>query len=217
MDTLVIATKNPGKISELRALLSGERLTVLGLDDLNAPTIQPEEIGQTFLDNATIKALDYAAQTNLPCLADDSGLEVDALGGKPGVISSHYAWDGDELGEAAALSRQQRDSRNNHRLLKELEGVPEAQRTAMFVCTMVLAKGTDVLATTTGTFEGRIGMPPRVPAGEHGFGYDPLFLVAPHYDKTSAEIDRHTKNKLSHRGHALREMIHKIRDIQKTT
>src|SRR5690606_10259410 len=120
---------------------------------------EPPETGKTFEDNARIKALFYAERTGRVCLADDSGLEVDALGGAPGVISSHYATDGVETG----ASRAERDAANNARLLREMEHVPDEQRTARFVCVMVLA-GPDgrVLATTRGTFEGRIGRAPDV-------------------------------------------------------
>lgn len=211
---IVIATKNPGKIEEFRRLLAPTGIGVVGLADLSTETTEPNETGKTFLDNATIKALDYARQTGLPCLADDSGLIVDALDGAPGVISSHYAWEGETTGEPASLTREQRDRRNNQKLLAELAGFPDEQRTARFTCTMVLAHGARVLATSTGTFEGRIGSEPRVPDGEHGFGYDPLFLVAPDFTTTSARLDPDTKNTLSHRGHALRDMIDKIRGLE---
>ncbi len=136
-DRIVIATGNPHKVEELRAMLALPGVEFLGLKDLpgHEHFTEPEETGRTFEANATIKALSYARQTGLPCLADDSGLEVDALGGAPGVISSHYSTDGEETG----LTRPQRDAANNARLLRELEGVPPAQRTARFVCQMVLA------------------------------------------------------------------------------
>lgn len=210
LQTIVIATKNPGKIAELRSLLEPTGIRAIGLDELETTTTEPEETGTTFLENATIKALDYASQTGLPCLADDSGLAVDALNGRPGVISSHFAWDGRTTGEPAELSREQRDLRNNTRLLNELEAVAPSERTARFVCVMVLAAQGQVLADTSGTFEGRIGEPPSVPAGDQGFGYDPLFLVSPEHTQTSAQLKPAQKNTLSHRGEALRKMIHEI-------
>ncbi|MCC5823646.1 MAG: transposase, partial [Planctomycetes bacterium] len=140
MPELVLATQNPGKIAELSDLLAPVGYTVLGLADLGDLPPEPEETGDTFEANATIKALAYARATGRLCLADDSGLEVDALGGRPGVISSHFAFDGRTDGEAAAMTREQRDTANNARLLRDLQGVPEDRRTARFVCTMVLAE-----------------------------------------------------------------------------
>ncbi|MEO0511949.1 MAG: non-canonical purine NTP pyrophosphatase [Planctomycetota bacterium] len=209
LDRLVIATKNPGKITELRELLAGLRVEVLGLADVGVDTVEPEETGATFLENATIKALDYARQTGLPCLADDSGLIVDALDGRPGVISSHYAWDGETTGEPATLTRAQRDERNTQRLLQELTGTPDDQRTARFTCTMVLA-GARILLTSSGTFEGRIA---RAPHGNGGFGYDPVFLAAPDFSVTAAELAPDDKNAHSHRGHAVRAMIVQIETL----
>jgi XTP/dITP diphosphohydrolase len=191
----------------MRALfadLQGVRL--LSLHDIGVPTREPAETGATFEENATIKALSYAEQTGMLCLADDSGLEIDALGGRPGVISSHYCTDGREAG----MSRPERDSANNARVLRELEGVPEHERTARFVCVMVLASKEGVLATTRGVFAGRIGTPPRVPAGGNGFGYDPLFLVGPDYQRTGAQLSSDEKNRLSHRGAAARAMRERL-------
>eukprot|EP00913_Durusdinium_trenchii_P006435 g6047.t1 len=132
---IVIATGNPHKIDEIRAVLSPIGVGVVGLSDLPGAFEEPVEGKDSFIENATLKATSYARQTGRVCLADDSGLEVDALGGAPGVISSHYATDGEETG----LTREQRDSANNARLLADLEGVAPEDRTARFVCTMVLA------------------------------------------------------------------------------
>ncbi|MGD9789027.1 MAG: non-canonical purine NTP pyrophosphatase [Phycisphaerales bacterium] len=208
--TIVLATANPHKIAELRAIL-GAAAPYLRFHSITEASggrdiPEPSETGTTFEQNATIKAVAYARALRLPCLADDSGLEIDALGGKPGVISSHYSTDGRETG----LSRAERDAANNARVLRELEGVPEIGRSARFVCVMVLADETGVpLHTSLGTFEGRIGIPPAVPRGASGFGYDPLFLVAPEpfsFTKTSAELNDAEKNRLSHRGAAARAM-----------
>ncbi len=216
MHTIVCATQNPGKISELQSLLQGSGIDLIGLDSFDRDFSEPIEDGETFLDNATIKARAYAKATGMPCLADDSGLIVDALEGKPGVISSHYAFDGDELGEAASLSREQRDELNCQRVLRELVGVADENRTARFTCTMVLAdpSGT-VLASTTGLFEGRIGQIGEVPKGDQGFGYDPLFLVAPDFERTSAQMEPSEKNVISHRGKAVRQMIKAIESVFK--
>lgn len=218
MPDLILATSNPHKVDELRAILGAAGLTgyrILGLNDLQffRPLREPEETGSTFEENAAIKARAYTSQTNKLCLADDSGLEIDALHGRPGVISSHYATDGRETG----LSREQRDAANNARVLKELEGVPPEARAARFVCVMVLAEPTGkVMATTRGTFEGRIGLPPAVPRGENGFGYDPLFLAGPGFEVTSAELPPVEKNRLSHRGAAARAMAQRLRELPPT-
>ncbi len=137
LSKIVIATGNPHKVEELRRLLALPGVKFVGLKDLpdHEALVEPEETGTTFEENATIKAISYAAQTGLPCLADDSGLEVDALGGAPGVISSHYCTDGRETG----MSRAERDAANNARLMRELAGVAPEGRSARFVCVMVLA------------------------------------------------------------------------------
>lgn len=213
MPELVLATQNPGKLGELRDLLAPIGWSVLGLGDVGEPPPEPEETGSTFAENAAIKALAYAAHTGRLCLADDSGLAVDALGGAPGVISSHYAFDGRTDGQAASLTRAERDARNSARLLAELEGIPPERRSARFVCTMVLATTVGILHTTTGLFEGRIGLPGDVPRGAGGFGYDPLFLVPPEHARTSAELTKAEKNERSHRGVAVRAMIEFLRTM----
>lgn len=196
-EPIVVATGNPHKLEEMSAIFTPRKGSIQGLaDQPGAPFPEPEETGSTFLDNATIKARAYAGMTGKHCLADDSGLEVDALGGAPGVISSHYATDGVESG----MPRAKRDLANNARLLRELEATPDDRRTARFVCVMVLAApdGT-ILHATRGTMEGAIARRPR---GSNGFGYDPLFLVAPSLERTSAELGAHEKNEISHRARA---------------
>jgi XTP/dITP diphosphohydrolase len=214
MHKVVLATGNPHKVEELRAILAAagvKGIRFIGLKD--APLAQgvselqePRETGQTFEENATIKAMAYARQTGLPCLADDSGLEVDALGGKPGVISSHYCTDGEDVG----MPREQRDATNNKKVLTRLETTPWEKRGARFVCVMVLSDGERVLARCRGEFKGRIGIPPAVPKGDNGFGYDPLFLVAPEFTKTSAELSPKEKNRVSHRAKAATGMAEKL-------
>lgn len=414
MQQLVIATQNPGKVAELRVLLGGLAIEVLGLGDLGREFEEPAEHGRTFEQNAALKAVAYAEMTGLPCLADDSGLEVDALGGRPGVDSAWYAYPSEA--EAKAHPRQVRDPKNLELLLSQLGDVPEDQRTGRFVCCMAVAEpkpppssgtgfqqvepnpsqthsqsilgqnmssiqthprgplrishgnlphwhrdggtyfitfrlqrgalseeerdivfnsclhwhgqrmlvhlavvmpdyvhllisplkeeasddwhqvpaimhsiksfsanainrargttgvlwmpehfdrllrdsdeiaqkreymlsnpvkaglvkhwtsyrwtrsgGEDdrldagptdsrVLAVARGTFEGRIGIPPRVPAGDHGFGYDPIFLVAPDYTHTSAELGPEEKNAISHRARAAAAMLEKLAQLDR--
>ncbi|MCB9844723.1 MAG: RdgB/HAM1 family non-canonical purine NTP pyrophosphatase [Phycisphaeraceae bacterium] len=219
MREVVIATGNPHKIEELRSILGGLGIRALGLEDLDGPFAEPDETGSSFEENARLKARSYAAQTGRACLADDSGLEIDVLDGRPGVISSHYCTDGIETG----LTRGERDRRNNERVLRELEGVPTEARGARFVCVMVLA-GPDgrVLATARGEFEGRIGEargPGRegVPRGRYGFGYDPIFLVAPEFARTSAELSSDEKNRLSHRARAAEAMATRVLEWTRRT
>ncbi len=211
MHEIVIATQNPGKVAELRALLADLPVEVLGLGNLGISLPEPEETGSTFEENAAIKALAYSAWTGKACLADDSGLEVDALAGAPGVNSAWYAYTSEA--EAKALPREIRDPANNALLLDQLDSVPLGLRSARFVCCMALAHDDRILATSRGTFDGRIGIPPRVPAGDHGFGYDPIFLVGPEYAFASAELEPRHKNQLSHRAAAAREIARQFRTL----
>ncbi|MFN7022410.1 MAG: non-canonical purine NTP pyrophosphatase, partial [Phycisphaerales bacterium] len=182
---------------------------------------EPIEHGQTFEANARIKATDYARQTGLPCLADDSGLIIDALAlpdgtPRPGVISSHYCTDGRDADPP--MTRAQRDQANNARVLSELADLPPDRRSARFVCCMALADAAGrIVHQTRGTFEGRIGLPPRVPAGPNGFGYDPLFLVAPDFTRTSAELPTEEKNRLSHRAIAASAMAAILADHRRAS
>lgn len=206
MEPIVLATGNPHKVAEMRAIFAARGIAVIGLKDLpgHERFVEPREHGRTFEENVAIKALSYAQQTGRRCLADDSGLAVDALAGAPGVISSHYSTDGRETG----LSREERDSANNARLLRELSGVPKERRAARFVCVMCLAGPGGIELTSRGTFDGRIGMPGQVPRGSNGFGYDPLFLVSD--GRTSAELSPEEKNARSHRAAAAAEMAAKL-------
>jgi XTP/dITP diphosphohydrolase len=210
MEPIVLATGNPHKVEEMRAIFAARGIPVIGLRDLPGHDrfVEPREHGTSFEENAAIKALSYAEQTGRRCLADDSGLEVDALGGAPGVISSHYSSNGEETG----LSREQRDAANNARLLRELDGVPPDRRTARFRCVMCLARPRGVELTSAGAFEGRIGVPGQVPRGGSGFGYDPLFVLPD--GRTSAELSPDEKNRLSHRAAAAAEMAAKLAELQ---
>ena len=190
---LLLATHNAGKIREIRQLAASHDWLWHGLDGF--PDV-PEAVedAETFSENARSKALHYAAATGLATLADDSGLEVDCLGGAPGVLSARYA------------GEPHNDAANNRKLVAALEGIPREQRTARFCCAMVLARPNEVLAETQGAVEGVIIDEPR---GTNGFGYDPHFLI-PSLGKTMAELPAHQKNALSHRGQALRAMLPEI-------
>lgn len=204
--TIIIGSGNAKKIAEIRDILGANhrRFVPIGEIPRLADMPEPDETGATFEDNAAIKASAYARAAGTWCLADDSGLEVDALNGAPGVYSARYA--APETGWSDGLARAQRDEMNNQRLLRELDG--KGDRTGRFVCVIALANPEGrVVSTTRGTFEGAIGEPPRVPSGEQGFGYDPLFLVGPHFERTSAELSPDEKHAMSHRGEALRLML----------
>lgn len=193
---LLVATRNAGKLREIRRVLESEGIEILGLDDLpDAP--EPEEDGETFLDNARKKAWSLVRATELPALADDSGLVVDVLGGRPGVHSARFA------GAGAT------DERNNRKLIQELRGVPPGRRSAAFVCAMVLALPDRREFTAEGRLEGRILERPK---GTRGFGYDPLFFVE-ESGTTLAEMELETKNRLSHRGRALRALLPSILEL----
>lgn len=191
---LVVASSNPHKIEEIEAVLAPCGFEVLGLAEAGGADLEePDETGATFEENARIKAIAYAQALGVPCLADDSGLEVDALGGEPGVRSAR--WSGVE-GDRAA-----RDAANNRKLVERIARVPEQARTARFVCAMCLAApdGT-LLAESRGTFEGVVIEEPR---GTNGFGYDP-HMHLPDEGRTSAELSPEEKNARSHRGAATR-------------
>jgi len=196
MQELTIATTNPHKVDEISAVLGqlGIRCLPLGRSDIP----EPDESGATFEENARIKAVAYARALGCMVLADESGLEVDALGGAPGVHSARYAGIG--------ATREERDRANNVKLLAALESVPDALRTARFVCVLSIARadGT-IVAESRGTFEGVIG---RAPRGTNGFGYDPLLMLED--GRTSAELSSAEKNARSHRGNALRLLVPKL-------
>jgi XTP/dITP diphosphohydrolase len=188
---LLVATSNRGKLAEIDAILKGLPVSLLPLDALKNYPIVVED-GKTYQENALKKARALAAFSGRVTLADDSGLEVDALGGAPGIHSARYG------GEEA------NDIGNNQKLLHTLAGVPEEQRTARFVCVLALCAppafgGGEWLFR--GECAGRIAFAPR---GENGFGYDPLFFYPP-LNRTFAELDREAKSRVSHRGRALRE------------
>jgi XTP/dITP diphosphohydrolase len=183
---IVLASSNPGKIREIEAMLPN--ITVLPQSQFVQS--EAEETGLTFVENALLKARHAAQHCHLPVLADDSGLAVDILNGEPGIYSARYA------GVDAS------DQENNDRLLLELAGVPFEERTARFICVIVMIEHADdpVPLIAQGVWEGKILLHPQ---GVNGFGYDPLFWM-PNHDCSSAELPPDVKNTLSHRGQALR-------------
>ena len=193
--SIVLATGNPGKLREIRQVLAEMPVRVADLNEFAEIDELPED-GATFAENARSKALHYARATGQWCLADDSGLVVDALDGAPGVRSARYA--AEECPPGA--DHRQRDTANNAKLLRELEDTPDDARTARFVCHLALGSPQRVLIETFDTVEGVIA---RAPRGENGFGYDPVFFV-PERDCTAAQLSAEEKNRISHRGKAVR-------------
>ena len=191
MQDIVLASSNPGKVREINQLLAELDLQVRPQSEFNV--VDAEETGLTFVENAILKARNAARHTGLPAIADDSGIEVDALKGAPGIYSARFA------GTGAS------DRDNLEKLLTELEDVPEEQRSARFQCLMVFMRHASdpTPLICQGTWEGRILTTAR---GDNGFGYDPVFFV-PTHDCSSAELPAEVKNALSHRGQALRQLV----------
>lgn len=191
MQRVVLASNNPGKVREIDQMLADVDMHVLPQSEFNV--VEVEETGLTFVENAILKARNAAQHSGLPAIADDSGLEVDALNGAPGIYSARYA------GTGAS------DEQNLQKLLQDLNHVPEAERTARFQCLLVYMRHANdpTPLICQGTWEGVITLAPR---GESGFGYDPVFYV-PEQHCTSAELPPDTKNRLSHRGQALRLLV----------
>jgi len=189
---LLIATHNPGKIREMNEILTGLGVECLDLGQAGI-TEDVEETGATFAENAILKAEYYAAATQLLTLGDDSGLEVDALHGVPGVYSKRYGGDEKPL---------------YTRLMREIQDVPWEQRTARFRCVVALADGQGLIGTAEGKCEGMIALAPK---GTGGFGYDPVFYI-PDKDQTMAELAAEEKNVISHRGRAIAEILPLLRE-----
>ncbi|MAE59890.1 MAG: non-canonical purine NTP pyrophosphatase, RdgB/HAM1 family [Planctomycetaceae bacterium] len=198
---ILFATSNPHKVSEVRAVLAQIGVAIEGLDGLGREIAAPAEDQPTFAGNAALKARYYAQATGRVCLADDSGLEVDALGGAPGVHSARYA--------GVSGPRAVVDQANNERLLQGLAGVTEPERGARFVCSMVLWEGEGAVVAVEGVVEGRVLNEPR---GDNGFGYDPLFWVDS-LRCTTAELSSDAKNAISHRGIATRRLCEALADL----
>ena len=191
MSKIVLASSNKGKLKEINQLLSKTDLDVVSQSEFNIT--DADETGLTFVENAILKARHAAAYAKLPAIADDSGLEVDALNGAPGIYSARFG------------GKDTNDQKNLEKLLQELKDVPENKRTARFQCVMVYmrheADPTPIICQ--GTWEGRILFETK---GNNGFGYDPIFWV-PTHDCSSAELEPDLKNSLSHRGQALTKLV----------
>lgn len=195
---IIFATGNEDKMREIRMIMKDLGMEILSMKEAGIH-VSPEENGKTFEENAMIKAKAVAACCKDIVLADDSGLEIDALNKEPGVYSARY------LGENTSYHVK------NHNLIERLEGVPEEQRTARFVCAIVAVLPDGNVFQTKAAMEGRIGYEER---GENGFGYDPIFML-PEYGMSSAEITAELKNQLSHRGKALQMMEEKLKEYCK--
>ena len=194
MKEIVLASSNPGKVREINQLLATLNLHAQPQSELGV--VDAEETGLTFVENAILKARNAAQHTGLPAIADDSGIEVDALNGAPGIYSARFA------GEGAT------DQVNLEKLLADLDGIPEAQRSARFQCLMVFMRHANdpTPLICQGTWEGRILL---AASGDNGFGYDPVFFV-PTHNCSSAELPADVKNALSHRGQALRQLVNAL-------
>ncbi|HET7395076.1 MAG TPA: XTP/dITP diphosphatase [Gammaproteobacteria bacterium] len=197
MRRVVLATGNPGKLRELVAMLVGSNIQVIPQTEFKVT--EAEETGLTFVENAILKARNASRQTGLPAIADDSGLEVDALDGAPGIYSARYA------GEHAS------DAENTGRLLSTLQAVPLERRSARFRCAMAFMRHASDPAPIIceGVWQGRILAAPR---GDNGFGYDPVFLVTER-GCSAAELSSEEKNRLSHRGQALQKLVAALTQI----
>jgi len=193
---IIIATSNSHKLKEIKSILLDFPIEIKSMDEIGLGGLEIVEDGSTFEENAIIKAKTVMDKTGLPCIADDSGLEVDAINKAPGIYSARFA------GEKAT------DEKNNEKLLDLLGDIPEKDRTARFVCAIALVfpEGNNIV--TRGTCEGIIGFTQK---GKGGFGYDPLFIV-PSLNMTFGEIDPNVKNKISHRANALEKLKESLRE-----
>ena len=196
MDKIVFATTNEGKVKEIKEILEGFPVEVVSMKEMNITT-DIEENGTTFEENSLIKAREISKLTGLPALADDSGLEVDYLNGEPGIYSARY------------LGKDTDYNYKNNYIIDRLKEAEDKERSARFICviSLVLPDGREFVKK--GVMEGRIGYEIK---GENGFGYDPIFYL-PEYGKTSAELSSDEKNKISHRGKALRVMKEVIAEL----
>ena len=193
MIEILIATNNLGKVKEIKDILDSSKIKILTMKDF-PPLPKIEEDGKTYQENAVKKARKISEYTGKICLADDSGLEIDYLKGKPGIYSSRWG---------------NSDEERINKVLKLLENVPINKRNAKFVCVVVLVFPNGKIYMVKEECKGSITFNPK---GEHGFGYDPIFLI-PEYDKTFAELGDKIKNQISHRGKAMRRMINIINKI----
>lgn len=196
MNSIFIATKNKGKVNDFQKLFSSYQVEVKSLlDNHGLPDV--EETGSTFEENAALKAETIAARLQTPVLADDSGLMVDVLDGRPGIYSARYA------------GEEKNDLENLKKVLQELEGVPDEARTARFVCVLAVAIPNQQTLFKKGFCEGKIAKHPK---GDNGFGYDPIFIPSG-YNKTMAELSQEEKNKISHRHQALLQLDSWLKEL----
>ncbi len=195
MNKVVVATKNKGKLKEIKQILAPMGFNVISMEEANID-MDIDETGDSFEENAMLKASAVHKLTGAIVIADDSGLETDALNGAPGIYSARYS------GANAS------DDKNNEKLLIQLKDIPDEKRTARFVCAIAVVFDENRKFTVKGTVDGIIN---RAPAGENGFGYDPLFYI-PQYGKTVAQLSSEEKNKISHRGKALEKMVVKLKE-----
>lgn len=191
-EEILIATKNEGKLKEFKNIFEKKGIKVKSLKDISS-AINVVENGLTFEENARLKAEGYARNVGVPVLADDSGLQIDALNGRPGIFSARYAGD-------------HNDAANNAKVLSELGGIPNEKRTANFHTTIVVRKPDGAELIANGDLKGRI-LP--VPRGENGFGYDPLFFIDGR-NKTLAEMTTDEKNEISHRALAIQDLLNQF-------
>lgn len=197
MKEIIIATKNKGKAKEFKQFFNHYHIKASSLLDLSTEIPDVEETGNTFQENAQLKAEQICSYLKLPVIADDSGLMIDALGGKPGIYSARYA------------GKIKNDQHNIEKVLKELNGVPIKSRTARFVCVLAVAIPNERTIFRTGYCEGTIALEE---AGTNGFGYDPIFIPKG-YEKTMAQLTAQEKNKISHRNHAIKKLEQWIENV----
>ncbi len=204
MKKVVLASNNAGKLSEFKTLLIDCGLHVIAQSEFNVSSI--EETGLTFVENAILKARHACNITGLPAISDDSGIEVDALNGAPGIYSARFGHDYVDANTKQGTS----DQNNNAKLLNALKRTPDSERTARYQCVLVYMRHADDPTPTIvqGAWEGSILLEAR---GSGGFGYDPLFWV-PTHQCASAELEKAEKNRISHRAIAMQKLIHELRD-----
>ena len=196
---ILIATTNPGKVKEIQSCL-GSGFKMLSLNDCKV-NVEIEENGNTFEENSRIKATGYAKITGHITIADDSGLEIDALNGEPGIHSARFSGPKEKGGERTLI-----DHRNIAKVLELLKDVPEEKRQARFVCSLCMANPKEIILETKGTLEGIII---EKEIGDNGFGYDPIFYI-PDLNKTVAQLSNEQKNQVSHRGKAIKKLKEKL-------
>ena len=201
INEIVLATTNRGKLTELRGMLGGVGIRLRGLDEFDDIPTAVED-GDTFAENARRKARYYSALLKNYVLADDSGLQVDALNGAPGVYSARFA-------QVGSNNRAEQDRANNKKLLEQLDGLPREKRAARFCCCLCLSGPNEILLEVEGFLEGVITEKPQ---GGNGFGYDPVFYV-PEKGRTVAQLSAKEKNAISHRGRATRKFIEQLQQL----